>query len=104
MADVERIIKAIDEFLERRHQQITTPVEINPYLKTKGILNESATRPELPIRKILRKGWVPHAYQVGVYWQIPHFRKALTYLQLISGSNSVKEKNRKNWFILKTIN
>ena len=56
MADIKRIIKAIDEFLERKHQQITTPVEINPYLERLGLLNDSPSRPGLPIRKILRKG------------------------------------------------
>lgn len=75
MADIERIINAIDEFLERKHQKFTTPVEINPYLETKGLLNDSASRPGLPIRKILRKGQIPHAYQIGVNWQIPYSGK-----------------------------
>lgn len=91
MADIERIIKAIDEFLERKHQQITTPVEINPYLETKGLLNDSASRPGLPIRKILRKGQIPHAYQIGVNWQIPHSGKTSRNLKPIPNSNSEKE-------------
>lgn len=72
MADVEKIIKAIDEFLERKHQKTTTPVEINPYLEKEGLLNDSASRPGKPIRDILRKGKIPHAYQIGVNWFIPH--------------------------------
>lgn len=72
MADIIEIILTIDKFLERRDQQITTPVEINPYLESKGLLKDSHSRPGLPIRKILRKGLIPHAYQVGVFWQIPH--------------------------------
>lgn len=91
MADVERIVKAIDEFLERKHQQVTTPVEINPYLETKGILNDSASRPGLPIRKILRKGHIPHAYQIGVNWQIPHSGRASRNLKPIPNLNSEKE-------------
>jgi hypothetical protein len=43
MSDIERIIKTIDEFLERKHQKTTTPVEINPYLEKKGLLNDSAS-------------------------------------------------------------
>lgn len=93
MADIIRIIKAIDEFLERKHQQITTPVEINPYLETKGLLNDSASRPGLPIRKILRKGQIPHAYQIGVNWQIPHSGKSSRNLKPIPKSNSEKETN-----------
>lgn len=92
MADIERIIKAIDEFLERKHQQITTPVEINPYLETKGLLNDSASRPGLPIRKILRKGQIPHAYQIGVNWQIPHSGKTSRNLKPTPNSNLEKEK------------
>ena len=95
MADVERIIKAIDEFLERKHQKITTPVEINPYLETKGLLNDSASRPGLPIRKILRKGQIPHAYQIGVNWQILHSGKTSGNLKPILNSKSEKEKEPK---------
>jgi len=83
MADIDRIIKAIDKFLEMKHQEITTPVEINPYLETKGLLNDSTSRPGLPIRKILRKGQIPHAYQIGVKWQIPHSVKTSKNLKPI---------------------
>ncbi|WP_123772344.1 hypothetical protein [Zobellia sp. OII3] len=92
MADIEKIIKAIDEFLERQHQQITTPVEINPFLEAKGLLNDSASRPGLPIRKILRKGQIKHAFQIGVNWQIPHSGKTLRTLKPIPNTNSEKEK------------
>lgn len=83
MADVKRIIHAIDEFLELRNQKITTPVEINPYLEEKRILNDSDSRPGLPIRKILREGKIPHAYQIGVNWQIPHSGKTSKLLNPI---------------------
>lgn len=95
MADIERIIKAIDEFLERKHQKTTTPVEINPYLETKGLLNDSSSRPGLPIRKILRKGQIPHAYQIGVNWQIPYSEKTSRNLKPILNSNSEKETKPK---------
>lgn len=95
MADVERITKAIDEFLERKHQKTTTPVEINPYLETKGLLNDSTSKPGLPIRKILRKGQIPHAYQIGVNWQIPHSEKTSRNLKPILNLKSEKETKRK---------
>jgi hypothetical protein len=76
MEKIDKIIEVIDEFLERTHQDSTTPVEINPVLELKGLLNDSASRPGLPIRKLLRKGKIPHAYQVGVNWHIPHSKKS----------------------------
>lgn len=85
MVDITRIIKAIDKFLEIKHQDTTTPVEINPYLEKEGILNDSALRPGKPIREILRKGKIPHAYQIGVHWSIPH-----------SGNNSKNIKPTNN--------
>ncbi len=91
MADVEKIIKAIDEFLERKHQKTTTPIEINPYLEAKGLLNDSLSRPGLPIRKILRDGKIPHAYQIGVNWQIPHTGKTSGNQKPILNMKAVNE-------------
>jgi len=76
MADLHKIIKAIDEFLEKKHQKTTTPVEINPYLESKGLLNDSQSRHGKPIREILRKGKIEHAYQIGVNWFIPHSKNS----------------------------
>jgi len=95
MADIDRIVNAIDEFLERKHQKVTTPVEINPYLEIKGLLKDSASRPGLPIRNILRKGQIPHAYQIGVNWQIPHSGKTSKNLKPILNSKSEKESKPK---------
>ncbi|MCG2462295.1 hypothetical protein K8352_16155 [Flavobacteriaceae bacterium F89] len=89
--DIERIINAIDDYLEIKRQKITTPVEINPYLEAKGLLNDSQSRPGLPIRKILRKGQIPHAYQIGVNWQIPNSKKILRNPKPVLNSNSNKE-------------
>jgi len=72
MTEIDRIIYEIDEFLETRNQKTTTPVEINTYLERKGILKDSPTRPGKSIREILRRGEIPHAYQNGVKWFIPH--------------------------------
>jgi hypothetical protein len=97
MTDIERIIKAIDEFLERKNQKITTPVEVNPFLESKGLLNDSVSKPGLPIRKILRKGQIPHSYQIGVNWQIPHSTKSTRKLNPVFNSNTEKETKSKTF-------
>lgn len=71
MADIKSIIQAIDDYLNKKHQVSTTPVEINPYLESLGLLNDTPARPGKPIRDLLRKGKIPHAYQIGVNWVIP---------------------------------
>jgi hypothetical protein len=75
MVDVENIISQIDKFLKISGKFTTTPVEIGPYLDSKGVLNDSVSKPGLPVRRLLRKGNIPHAYQVGVKWYIPHSEK-----------------------------
>ncbi len=70
------IISAIDDYLERNHLDTCTPVEINPVLQRLGLLNDCPDRPGLPLRKILRAGEIPHAYQDGSgYWHIPHSKR-----------------------------
>ncbi|MDY0143102.1 MAG: hypothetical protein RBR97_14530 [Bacteroidales bacterium] len=91
MADIERIINAIDEFLERKHQKTTTPVDINPYLEKEGLLSDSASRPGKPIREILRKGKICHAYQIGVNWFIPHSGNSSKNLKPIISPKTEKE-------------
>lgn len=71
MKRIEAIIAAIDDFLVKSKQEFTTPVEINKYLERIGLLNDSADRPGLPLRKLLRDGEINHAYQVGTNWRIP---------------------------------
>lgn len=72
MADISRIIKAIDEFLEKNNKKLTTPVEINPYLAKKKLLKDSSSRPGLPVRELLRQKKIPQAFQDGRNWFIPH--------------------------------
>ena len=63
MVDVENIISQIDKFLKISGKSTTTPVEIGSYLDSKGVLNDSVSKPGLPVRRLLRKGNIPHAYQ-----------------------------------------
>lgn len=95
MADIERIVEAIDNFLETKHQKTTTPVEINPYLEKIGLLYDSVSRPGKPVRDLLRKGKIPHAYQIGVNWHIPHSEETPGNLkQALHGKSQKKEKSK----------
>jgi hypothetical protein len=95
MADIKVIIAAIDKFLERKQQETTTPIEINPYLEKLGLLRNSNSRNGKPIREILRDGKIPHAYQIGTNWFIPHsgktYRKPLISKHKIPNTASYEE-------------
>jgi hypothetical protein len=73
---VGQIIKFIDEHLERTGIDSLSPVEANALLEDAGILNDSASRPGLPLRKLLRAGLFPSAEQStggkGGRWFIRH--------------------------------
>lgn len=102
MIDIEKIILAIDEFLNKKNQKVTTPIEINSHLEEKGILKNSVTRPGKPIREILTKGLIPHAYQVGVKWYIPHSKVNLKKLKPIINSEIKNKINIKKSELIKT--
>jgi hypothetical protein len=78
MTNVNKLIQAIDKYLEQSNQSLITPVEANSLLERLGLLNDSSTRKGLPLRKLLRAGEIPHAYQIGgkgSKWFIPHSKK-----------------------------
>jgi hypothetical protein len=66
------IINSIDETLEKSGNSYITAVDAAKILDRKGILKDSETRPGKPLREILRAGLIPHAFQEGVFWRIPH--------------------------------
>ncbi len=70
--NISAIIQTIDEYLEKNHLRSCTPVEITPILEKKGLVPTNSERPGLPLRKILRDKLLPHAYQNGRFWHIPH--------------------------------
>lgn len=78
MPDIDKIIDSIDDYLRWSNKLTTNPVEINEHLNKKGILSDSSSRPGAPIRKLLRNGQIPLAYQVGVKWEIPMSNGNLT--------------------------
>lgn len=72
------IIKFIDNYLTKAGRTYIDPVEANALLAKAGILRDSQDRPSKPLRDLLRKGQLPHAYQAGgkgSSWSIPHSTK-----------------------------
>jgi len=75
MPDINVIIKVLDKELERTRKSFLSPPEANKILQREGILNDRDARSGLPLRKLLRQGKLPHAYQdggKGSSWAIPH--------------------------------
>ena len=62
---MEQIIKFIDDYLERHNLEWISAVDANRLLDENGLLRDSSTRKGLPLRNKLRRGEIPHAYQVG---------------------------------------
>ena len=69
--NIDHIIAGIDAYLEKRNIVFTNPVEVSKYLDREGLLNDSAHRPGKPLRDLLRKGLIRHAFQEGRKWVIP---------------------------------
>ena len=73
--DVPRIIEFLDDHLQRTGKPHLTPPEANQLLEEAGLLDDRPSRSGLPLRRLLRDGLIPHAYQPsGKYgrWFIPH--------------------------------
>ena len=72
------IIRFIDDYLTKSGRTSIDPVEANSLLAKAGILRDSKDRPGKPLRDLLRKGQLPHAFQAGgkgSIWTIPHSSK-----------------------------
>ena len=72
------IIKFLDDFLTQTDRQTISPVQANALLTKAGLLRDSKDRPGKPLRDLLRKGKLPHAFQSGgkgSSWIIPHSSK-----------------------------
>jgi hypothetical protein len=78
MSEIQKIIKFLDDTIEKRGITHLSPVEGNKILDEARLLNDSSDRPGLPLRKLLRAGSIPHAYQLGGKnspWFIPQSSK-----------------------------
>ena len=72
------ITKYLDDYLTNSGRADIDPVEANSLLAKAGILKDSKDRPGKPLRGLLRKGQLPHAFQAGgkgSSWTIPHSSK-----------------------------
>lgn len=72
---MDKIIKFLDDYLSKSNIESIGAVEANELLAKMGILKDSEDRPGKPLRDLLRKGSLPHAFQIGgkgSSWKIPH--------------------------------
>jgi len=79
--NIKTIIDYIDNYLIKARRQNIDPVEGNEILEKAKLLRDSKDRPGKPLRDLLRKGLLPHAYQSGgkgTSWTIPHSNKGKT--------------------------
>lgn len=73
MADINRIIALIDDYLESMGRNCVKANEVSLYLEKNGVLSHSAKGQ--PLRKLLREGRIPNAEQPGgngTSWYIGH--------------------------------
>lgn len=91
------IIKFIDDYLTKSGRADIDPVEANALLAKAGILKDSKDRPGKPLRDLLRKGQIPHAFQVsgkGSSWKIPHSSKGKSSVSNYLATNQQTKKVR----------
>ena len=69
---IQEIIQALDKYIEESGKEFLHAPEANRYLENIGLLDDREEREGNPLRKLLRAGQIPHAYQVGRTWFIPH--------------------------------
>lgn len=65
----------LDEYLEKSNRESIGAVEANELLAKSGILKDNESREGKPLRDLLRKGTLPHAFRKdgkGSSWIIPH--------------------------------
>ena len=73
--NIKEIVKYLDSFLIKAKRNNIEPVEANEILAKARLLGDSLDSPGLPLRNLLRKGLIPHAFQSGgkgTGWTIPH--------------------------------
>lgn len=89
------IIKFLDDYLTKSGRADIDPVEANDLLAKAGILKDSKDRPGKPLRDLLRKGKLPHAFQAGGKgsgWTIPHSSKGKSAVSNYSSTNQQTKK------------
>lgn len=95
------IINYLDEYLQTTGRESLNPVEANDILEKAGLLKDNKSRPGLPLRKMLRKGELPHAYQVSgknSRWIIPLSKNIKT--TFLSASSQHKQEERDEEYVI----
>lgn len=85
----------MDDYLTKSGRADMDPVEANALLAKAGILKDSKDRPGKPLRDLLRKGQLPHAFQAGgkgSSWTIPHSSKGKSSVSNYSSTNQQAKK------------
>ncbi len=96
------ITKFIDDYLTKSGRADIDPIEANALLAKAGILKDSKDRPGKPLRDLLRKGQLPHAFQAGgkgSSWTIPHSSNGKSS---VSNYSSTKQKTKKTTTVKRT--
>ena len=91
------ITKFLDDYLIRTGRTGIDPVEANKLLEKAGILKDSLDRPGLPLRKKLRNGEFPHAFQSGgkgSSWTIPISSKSKVHNSNYPITSQLQEKKK----------
>ena len=68
---MDKIITFLDAYLQKTGKESISAVEANALLDKAGILKDDPRRHRLPLRRKLRNGELPYAYQVRGRWIIP---------------------------------
>lgn len=74
LTSMKAIIECLDNYMTRKGLKSINAIEANAVLSKAGLLADSKERPGKPLRDLLRKGKLPHAYQTGgkgSSWIIP---------------------------------
>ncbi|MBK9525246.1 MAG: hypothetical protein IPO39_10940 [Bacteroidetes bacterium] len=74
LPSMKAIIECLDNYMTRKGLKSINAIEANAVLAKAGLLADSKERPGKPLRDLLRKGKLPHAYQTGgkgSAWIIP---------------------------------
>ena len=75
MANVASIIVCIDRYLTETERPYLADIEASKVLAEAGVLEDSLSDPGQPLRKILERWLIPHAYQADgndSEWLIPN--------------------------------
>lgn len=90
--NIKEIIQFIDNWLIKNNIAYITPPEANDLLEKAGLLKDRKERAGSVLRKLLRNGMLPHAYQNGGRWFIP---RSNDFTQIVNGKQAYNTDENK---------